>query len=64
VNKIKHVGYHSIAYEVLFQMTCSTCHLIHTCGQQAPPQVTYFSLILETLEFFFWRTVCLQAKSF
>jgi hypothetical protein len=49
----QNVGYYSTAYEVLFQMTCSTCHLIHTCGQQTPPQVTYFSLVLETLEFFF-----------
>jgi hypothetical protein len=29
-----------------------TVRMIHTCGQQTPPQVTYFSLVLETLEFF------------
>jgi len=64
VNKIKRVGYYSIACEVLFQMTYSTCHFFHTCGQQMLPQVTYFAVVPETLEFFFWGTVCLQANTF
>jgi hypothetical protein len=28
------------------------------------PQVTYFAVVPETLEFFFWGTVCLQANTF
>ena len=31
----------------------SKCHLIHTGDQQTLPQMTYFSLVLETLEFIF-----------
>ncbi len=50
---------------VLFQVTCSTCLLIHTCGQQTLSQVTYFALVLETLIIFYWRTIChLPAKPF